>query len=134
MSVKVYGINHIAIEVNDVEKAVEFYQHVFDLEKLDEGEGDASLTRSEIACKSWTCTTNRWSGSYRTKRFNRRDSLLKPADVFGPESQSYESAGDPRQERYPTKQLRQTMQERSPSVDEHPSDDATLNEELEGLR
>ena len=41
MSVKVYGINHIAIEVSDVAKAVEFYQDVFNLEKLDEGEGDA---------------------------------------------------------------------------------------------
>ena len=41
MSVKVYGINHIAIEVDDVGKAVEFYQDVFELEKLDEGEGDA---------------------------------------------------------------------------------------------
>ncbi|HEY2474389.1 MAG TPA: VOC family protein [Candidatus Cybelea sp.] len=41
MSVKVYGINHIAIEVDDVKKAVAFYQDVFDLEKLDEGEGDA---------------------------------------------------------------------------------------------
>ena len=41
MSVKVYGINHIAIDVDDVEKAVAFYQDVFDLEKLDEGEGDA---------------------------------------------------------------------------------------------
>ena len=41
MSVKVYGINHIAIEVDDIEKAVEFYQDVFGLEKLDEGEGDA---------------------------------------------------------------------------------------------
>ncbi len=41
MSVKVCGINHIAIEVDDVEKAVAFYQDVFNLEKLDEGEGDA---------------------------------------------------------------------------------------------
>lgn len=41
MSVKVYGINHIAIEVDDVEKAVAFYQDVFNLQKLDEGEGDA---------------------------------------------------------------------------------------------
>jgi catechol 2,3-dioxygenase-like lactoylglutathione lyase family enzyme len=41
MSVKVYGINHVAIEVDNVEKAVAFYQDVFDLEKLDEGEGDA---------------------------------------------------------------------------------------------
>lgn len=41
MNVKVYGINHIAIEVDDVKKAVEFYRDVFNLEKLDEGEGDA---------------------------------------------------------------------------------------------
>lgn len=41
MSVNVYGINHIAIEVGDIEKAVAFYQDVFNLEKLDEGEGDA---------------------------------------------------------------------------------------------
>jgi len=41
MSVQVYGCNHVAIEVNDVEKAVAFYQDVFHLEKLDEGEGDA---------------------------------------------------------------------------------------------
>lgn len=41
MSVHVYGINHIAIEVDDVAKAVAFYQDVFGLEKLDEGEGDA---------------------------------------------------------------------------------------------
>src|SRR5215510_11857841 len=37
MSVKVYGCNHIAIEVNDVEQAVAFYQDVFNLEKLKEG-------------------------------------------------------------------------------------------------
>jgi catechol 2,3-dioxygenase-like lactoylglutathione lyase family enzyme len=41
MSVQVYGCNHIAIEVGDVDKAVAFYQDVFNLEKLDEGEGDA---------------------------------------------------------------------------------------------
>lgn len=41
MSVKVYGINHIAIEVDDVKKAVAFYEDVFGLKKLDEGEGDA---------------------------------------------------------------------------------------------
>jgi catechol 2,3-dioxygenase-like lactoylglutathione lyase family enzyme len=41
MSVHVYGINHVAIEVDDVEKAVAFYEDVFGLEKLDEGEGDA---------------------------------------------------------------------------------------------
>ena len=41
MSVQVYGINHIALEVDDIEKAVAFYQDVFELEKMDEGEGDA---------------------------------------------------------------------------------------------
>ena len=41
MSVQVYGCNHVAIEVDDVEKAVAFYEDVFNLEKLDEGEGDA---------------------------------------------------------------------------------------------
>ena len=41
MSVKVYGINHVAIEVDDIEKAVAFYEDVFGLQKLDEGEGDA---------------------------------------------------------------------------------------------
>src|SRR2546425_3238072 len=47
MSVKVYGCNHIAIEVDDVEKAVRFYQDVFNLEKLDEGEGDAFFKLGE---------------------------------------------------------------------------------------
>jgi catechol 2,3-dioxygenase-like lactoylglutathione lyase family enzyme len=47
MSVKVYGCNHIAIEVDDVEKAVAFYQDVFDLKKLDEGEGDAFFQLGE---------------------------------------------------------------------------------------
>jgi catechol 2,3-dioxygenase-like lactoylglutathione lyase family enzyme len=41
MSVQVYGINHLAIEVDDLEKAVAFYQDLFNLEKMDEGEGDA---------------------------------------------------------------------------------------------
>ena len=41
MSVHVYGINHLAIEVDDVAKAVAFYEDVFELEKMDEGEGDA---------------------------------------------------------------------------------------------
>lgn len=41
MSVRVYGINHLAIEVNDVARAVAFYEDVFQLEKMDEGEGDA---------------------------------------------------------------------------------------------
>jgi predicted enzyme related to lactoylglutathione lyase len=41
MSVRVYGINHLAIEVDDVAKAVAFYEDVFQLEKMEEGEGDA---------------------------------------------------------------------------------------------
>ncbi len=47
MSVKVYGCNHVAIEVGDVEKAVAFYQDVFNLEKLNEGEGDAFFKLGE---------------------------------------------------------------------------------------
>ena len=41
MSVQVYGINHVAIEVTDIDQAVAFYQDIFGLQKLDEGEGDA---------------------------------------------------------------------------------------------
>ena len=41
MSVHVYGINHIAIEVDDVKKAVAFYADVFNLKVNYEGEGDA---------------------------------------------------------------------------------------------
>jgi catechol 2,3-dioxygenase-like lactoylglutathione lyase family enzyme len=47
MSVKVYGCNHIAIEVDDVEKAVAFYQDVFNLERLPQGEGDAFMKLGE---------------------------------------------------------------------------------------
>jgi len=47
MSVQVYGCNHIAIEVGSIEKAVAFYQDVFGLEKLDEGEGDAFFKLGE---------------------------------------------------------------------------------------
>jgi catechol-2,3-dioxygenase len=47
MSVHVYGCNHIAIEVGNVEEAVAFYQDVFNLEKLDEGEGDAFFKLGE---------------------------------------------------------------------------------------
>src|SRR3982751_5689567 len=43
MAVQVYGCNHVAIEVGDVKKAVAFYKDVFNLEQLDEGEGDAFL-------------------------------------------------------------------------------------------
>ena len=41
MPVQVYGCNHVAIEVGDVKKAVAFYKDLFNLEQLDEGEGDA---------------------------------------------------------------------------------------------
>ena len=41
MAVKVFGINHIALEVTDIKKAVAFYSDVFNLRKNDEGEGDA---------------------------------------------------------------------------------------------
>ena len=41
MAVQVYGCNHVAIEVGDVQKAIAFYRDVFNLEQLDEGEGDA---------------------------------------------------------------------------------------------
>ncbi|HEV2908926.1 MAG TPA: VOC family protein [Candidatus Eremiobacteraceae bacterium] len=41
MSVRVYGINHVAIEVTDIKQAVAFYEDVFGLKKQDEGEGDA---------------------------------------------------------------------------------------------
>lgn len=47
MSVHVYGCNHIAIEVDDVDKAVRFYQDVFNLKKLKEGEGDAFFKLGE---------------------------------------------------------------------------------------
>ena len=47
MSVKVYGCNHLAIEVDDVDKAVAFYQDVFNLEKLSKGEGDAFFKLGE---------------------------------------------------------------------------------------
>src|SRR2546423_557976 len=45
--VKVYGCNHVAIEVDDIETAVAFYQDVFNLEKLDRGEGDAFFKLGE---------------------------------------------------------------------------------------
>lgn len=43
----VYGCNHLAIEVDDVEKAVAFYEDVFQLEKMNEGEGDAFFKLGE---------------------------------------------------------------------------------------
>jgi len=47
MSVRVYGCNHVAIEVDDIKRAVAFYQDVFNLEKLDSGEGDAFFKLGE---------------------------------------------------------------------------------------
>jgi len=47
MSVQVYGCNHVAIEVGDIKKAIDFYQDVFNLEKLDSGEGDAFFKLGE---------------------------------------------------------------------------------------
>ncbi len=47
MNVHVYGCNHIAIEVDDVDKGVAFYQDVFNLEKLRGGEGDAFFKLGE---------------------------------------------------------------------------------------
>lgn len=41
MAVQVYGCNHVAIEVDDAQKAVEFYSDVFNLEMLRGGEGAA---------------------------------------------------------------------------------------------
>ncbi|MCA9499779.1 MAG: VOC family protein [Nitrospira sp.] len=41
MPVKVYGVNHVVIEVDDARKAVEFYADVFNLEMLRGGEGAA---------------------------------------------------------------------------------------------
>src|SRR6266481_1586259 len=47
MSVQVYGCNHVAIEVDDIDKAVAFYEDVFNLERLDRGEGDAFFKLGE---------------------------------------------------------------------------------------
>jgi catechol 2,3-dioxygenase-like lactoylglutathione lyase family enzyme len=47
LKVQVYGCNHVAIEVDDVEKAVAFYEDVFNLKKLDQGEGDAFFKLGE---------------------------------------------------------------------------------------
>src|SRR6266508_1228657 len=47
MSVQVYGCNHVAIEVDDIEKAVAFYKDVFNLEQMRGGEGDAFFKLGE---------------------------------------------------------------------------------------
>jgi catechol 2,3-dioxygenase-like lactoylglutathione lyase family enzyme len=41
MNVQVYGCNHVAIEVYDLEKAQAFYQDVFNLKLNSKGEGHA---------------------------------------------------------------------------------------------
>ena len=41
MTVRVFGSNHIVLEVGDLDKAIEFYTDVFNLEPKNEGEGDA---------------------------------------------------------------------------------------------
>ncbi len=41
MAVRVFGCNHIVIEVGDLDNAIEFYTDVFNLEPKKEGEGDA---------------------------------------------------------------------------------------------
>ena len=38
--VQVYGCNHVAIEVDDIAKAVAFYKDVFNLEQLGQGDGE----------------------------------------------------------------------------------------------
>ena len=47
MSVRVYGINHVAIEVTDIRKAIAFYEDVFGLMRKDDGEGDAFFQLGE---------------------------------------------------------------------------------------
>lgn len=47
MSVQVYGCNHVVIEVDNVKRAIAFYKDVFNLEQLDEGEGDAFFKLGE---------------------------------------------------------------------------------------
>jgi len=47
MSVQVYGCNHVAIEVDDIEKAVAFYKDVFNLKQMSGGEGDAFFKLGE---------------------------------------------------------------------------------------
>ena len=39
--ITVYGSNHIALEVTDIDLAVRFYSEVFGLERRSEGEGEA---------------------------------------------------------------------------------------------
>jgi catechol 2,3-dioxygenase-like lactoylglutathione lyase family enzyme len=43
----VYGMNHVALEVTDIELAVRFYTDVFGLERRREGEGEAFFNVGE---------------------------------------------------------------------------------------
>lgn len=45
MPVRVFGCNHIVLEVGDLDRAIEFYTDVFNLEPKNEGEGDAFFQR-----------------------------------------------------------------------------------------
>ena len=47
MGVQVYGCNHVVIEVDDAEKAVQFYSDVFNLDMLRGGEGAARCKLGE---------------------------------------------------------------------------------------
>ena len=47
MAVRVFGCNHIVIEIGDIEKAIAFYTDVFNLELLNDGEGDAFFKLGE---------------------------------------------------------------------------------------
>jgi catechol-2,3-dioxygenase len=47
MKVQVYGCNHVALEVGDIQQAVAFFEDVFGLKKLDHGEGDAFFQLGE---------------------------------------------------------------------------------------
>lgn len=37
----VYGMNHVALEVTDIDRAVQFYTEVFGLERTSDGDGEA---------------------------------------------------------------------------------------------
>ena len=51
MAVQVYGVNHIVIEVDDAEKAVAFYQDVFNLTMLREAKAQRGASWESI--NSW---------------------------------------------------------------------------------
>jgi catechol 2,3-dioxygenase-like lactoylglutathione lyase family enzyme len=53
MNVRVYGINHVVIEVDDLEKARAFYQDVFSLELRTSGERRDRSRRGNINFLCW---------------------------------------------------------------------------------